>query len=244
MNITTSYTYNLPDEYLDQTADLGKTATATYTGPHKLFVFVDKESGVLQASQSFMPSSGKESEVEVANIRAGLDQIAVLLSPLESELEALIASFYIILDTSSDSVYPQKEYKLPDGTVYYSRPEPTSPEHTYEVSQVRYDVVNKKWITPFPWKVPHITMEQHVAARDSIVAGFQNTLDENGLLYTQEMKDKLQEFIDELQSCYDVYENVPAHMIPFPIDPTVTWKENYDYNLDPENLLGSNKLPT
>jgi len=48
MNITTSFTYNLPDEYLAQTSELNKTATLTYSGPHKLFVFVDRETGLLK----------------------------------------------------------------------------------------------------------------------------------------------------------------------------------------------------
>jgi hypothetical protein len=243
MNITTSFTYNLPDEYLAQTSELNKTATLTYSGPHKLFVFVDRETGLLQIPQSFMPSSGKAEEIEIANIRAGLDKVAVLLSPLESNLDALIASFYIGVNTSPESGHPQKEYALDDGTVYYSRPDPTSPDHTYDTTQIYYDLENGNWKTPFPWKLPHITMEQHVIARDSIVAGTQNDLDENGHLYTQEMKDAVQEFIDGLMSCYDVYENAEAHMIPFPADIKVGWRQDYDYNLDPENLLGPDKLP-
>jgi hypothetical protein len=243
MKITTSFTYDLPDEYLTQTSELNKTATGTYSGPHKMFVFVDRETGLLQISQSFIATSGKPEEVEIANIRAGVDKIAVLLNPLENNLDALIASFYINIDSSPESGYPQKSYALDDGTVYYTRPDPTTPDHTYEGSQIFYDVENGNWKTPLPWKLAHITMEEHVIARDSIVAGTQTDLDENGNLYTQEMKDKLQEFIDTLSSCYDMYENVPAHMIPFPADPKVNWISDYDYNLDPENLLGSDNLP-
>ena len=36
--ITKTFTYDIPDEYLAQTNSNGDTATATYTGPDKLYV--------------------------------------------------------------------------------------------------------------------------------------------------------------------------------------------------------------
>ena len=42
--ITKDFTYDIPDEYLAQTNADGDTATASYTGPEKLWVFVDEAS--------------------------------------------------------------------------------------------------------------------------------------------------------------------------------------------------------
>lgn len=248
MNITKTFSYDIPDEYLAQTAKLKKKATATYNGPDKMFVFVSKEDGLLHTSQSFVPTSGKPSEKESVDIRAGIDQVAVLLNPAENELDALIASFYIGIDTTPESGYPQKEYALEDGVVYYTRPDPTSPDHTYEVSQIKYDLENENWITPFPWKLPHINMEQHMSARDGILSATEFDLAENGNLYTEKMKDVLLQYIDELKNCYEKFKDIPAHMIPFPTDPKFGWTPDYDYNLDPDNLLDTKtklpKLPT
>ena len=43
--ITKQFTYDIPDDYLSQTNSKGDTATATYTGPEKLYVFVDQVTG-------------------------------------------------------------------------------------------------------------------------------------------------------------------------------------------------------
>ena len=37
--ITKQFTYDIPYDYLSQTKKKGDTATATYTGPRKLYVF-------------------------------------------------------------------------------------------------------------------------------------------------------------------------------------------------------------
>ena len=43
--ITKDFTYDIPDEYLAQTKANGDTATASYTGPAKLWVFVQEQTG-------------------------------------------------------------------------------------------------------------------------------------------------------------------------------------------------------
>ena len=43
--ITKNFTYDIPNEYLSQSNSDGDTATASYTGPESLYIYVDATSG-------------------------------------------------------------------------------------------------------------------------------------------------------------------------------------------------------
>ena len=94
-NISKPLTYNLPDEYTKQTSDLGLTASFTYNGPEFLWVFVNGTTGALQGTQSFMPTTNPTKDADTANVRAGLDQKAVLLRPNTDGTDLLVASIPI-----------------------------------------------------------------------------------------------------------------------------------------------------
>lgn len=235
--ITKTFTYALPDEYLAQTNEEGLTGEWTYEGPSHMYVFVNNETGLLSFSQSFVPSKNADAEREQARIRAGLDQTAVLLDIANSDIDATIASFYVTKDTGASAGYPQKEYKLEDGTVYYSRPNPTAPDHTYDVNNIRYDLAAGQWVTPFPWFKTWIDMDQHKAARDGAVAGAKARLEEAGDNFTPEQIVATQEFIAEMEDLYVKFDGIEPHMIPFPLDPSAGLDPEYDYNLDEENRL-------
>lgn len=214
--ITKTFTYNLPDDYLAQTSELGLTAEWTYEGPEKLFVFVENETGNLLFSQSFIPTDGSEEIEAGAVLRAGLDTTAVLLTPGTNDDHALVASLYHAIDTSRSAGYPQKEYKI-DGVTLYERPDPTSPDHTYEPTEFKYNLETGEFVKPYTWKKPWITMEQHVAVRDAILAGAKEDL-ENGDL-SEEVKAKMPEYIEKLEQTYEKFAGWQVHMIPFPDDP-------------------------
>ena len=245
MAFSKTFTYKVPDDYLAQTDALGLTASWTYDGPRWLFVFVDKASGKLLPSQSCMafnrpPNSG---DIEHANTRAGVDEIAVQIdmnSPTDEE--AIIASIYFGKDTGKAAGYPQKEYKIAgDDTVYYERPDPISPDHAYAADEIEYDQAAGAWKSPLPWFKPWITMEQHKAARDGLVADAQANLDaeatENGGQgnLTDQQRAALQAFIAELNALYTKFPATDGwgpHMIPFPDDPRTPWIDGYDYRVN------------
>ena len=93
MAFSKTFTYKLPDDYLAQTDNDGLTSSWTYEGPRWLFVFVDKASGKLQISQScigFNRQPGTE-DIEHANVRAGIDQIAVQIDcSLKTQVKHLV----------------------------------------------------------------------------------------------------------------------------------------------------------
>lgn len=211
-DITFEFEYDLPDEYLHQTSELGLKAQWTYVGPAKFFVFVDKETGRLEWSMGTLDWDRRDpaGSEEIAKLKAGLAREVVLIDVTE---EPLVASFFQLVDQST---LPQKEYKV-DGVVYYSRSEPTTPEHTYEVGEVTYNFETKSWNKPFNWKKPHITMEQHNQARLNIIAGVDEDLADEDT--SDELKDRLEVFKSELEAIPTKFADWDPWQIPFPNDP-------------------------
>jgi hypothetical protein len=144
--------------------------------------------------------------------KAGLARKAILLDARQEPLIAAIFTDRILSDQ-----LPQKEYRLADGTVYYSRPEPTQPDHTYEVAEIKYNLTTDTWIKPFPWKKPHITMEQLNSVRLSIIDAVDRDIADTAT--AADLKIKLAEFKAELEAVPTKYAGADAWQIPFPDDP-------------------------
>lgn len=241
-DISKPVTYNLPDEYTKQTSDLGLTAEFTYKGPKYLWVFVDGATGALLANQSYMATKSPEADVETARTRAGQDERAVLLRPDENADDLLLAAILIGQDTGEATGYPQKEYAFPAGhanagEVYYKRPDPQQPNHTYAVDEIMYDLGSDSWVTPFPWFKPWMTMEFHVEARDNALAGDKLRLEELRGNMTADQITAAEAYIAEMENLYTKYDGIEPFMIGFPDNPMRELIEDYDYNEDPDGLL-------
>jgi len=241
-DISKPLTYNLPDEYTKQTSDLGLTAEFTYKGPKYLWVFVDGETGALLANQSYMPTSSPEADREQANTRAGLDERAVLLRPDENATDLLLASILIGQDTGAAAGWPQKDYAFPAGhakagEVYYSRPDPQQPNHTYAVEEITYNLANDSWNTPFPWFKPWMTLEFHKEARDNALAGDKLRLEELRGNMTAAQITAAEAYIAEMENLYTTYDGIEPFMIGFPDNPMRELIDDYDYEADPDGRL-------
>jgi hypothetical protein len=212
-NITVNFEYNLPDEYLHQTATKGLKAQWTYTGPAKIWIMVDKTTGQLEFSSGFHTDDGTPELAAFINTLAGQARKAILL---DAATEPLIASIFV--DRRGQTEFPQKEYKLPnDDTVYYTRANPTIPDHTYEVAEIMYNLSTNAWVKPFPWKKPHITMAQFEAARLSIISGIADDIANDAT--SAEMKTALQAFKAKMEEIPTKFAGWDAWQIPFPNDP-------------------------
>lgn len=214
-NIKFEFEYDLPDEYLAQTATQGLKAKGIYEGPEAIWVLVDNETSVVNLAAHYVevdPRDPSHSEA-TAQAKAGLHSTAVLVNAKE---EPVIAALFVDLhpDTFTD-----KEYKLDDGTVHYVRPDPTYPDHTYEATEITYDLTNKQWNKPFPWKKPHITAEQHDSARQAIIEGYKRDLADEYNEYSDELRAKIEAVIAQLEAIPDTHGHLDPWMIPFPDDP-------------------------
>lgn len=241
-NITKTFTFALPDEYVAQTSDLNLTAEWTYEGPAFMWVFVDNATEILQVNQSFMAVKSAGYDQERANTRAGRDQKAVLLSPGVSDTDATIASMFIGKDTGKEGGYPQKEYKFPAdhanaGVVYFERPDPVSPDQTYDTSSVKYDFATNAWVTPLAFAKPWVTIEEHTSARDAQLQGAIAQLADYKSNMTADQIAAAEAFIAEMENLYTKYAGIEPFMIGFPPNPLAELVEDYDYNTDPDSLL-------
>jgi hypothetical protein len=212
-NTTFDFEYDLPDEYLHQTADKKLKAKFTYTGPEKIWITVDKTTGQLEFSSGFYADDGSKELEDFVNTLAGQARKAILL---DAKKEPVIASIFV--DRRPQSDFPQKEYRLPgDDTVYYTRSDPTLPDHTYEVAEIKYDLASNKWVKPFPWKKPHITREQFEHARTSIIESAERDIADPKT--SEELKKKLKAYKAELEAVPTKFAGWDVWQIPFPADP-------------------------
>jgi hypothetical protein len=215
-NIKQKFTYPLPDEYLAQTTDLGLIGEWEYEGPEKVYAFIDKDGKIIISwgYRNHDDSLTQEENDKNMDIVSGLD---AYYAPIEFSKDPILLSALVQIRMSSDQ--PQKEYRLtPDGEVFYSRPDPTLPNHTIEVADCEWDFEANDWKRPFPWKTPHITREVFESAFNRILSSMGEV---DASPFTSAQKKKWSDFIKE-------FENVPTKfadymdtpwMVPFPTDP-------------------------
>lgn len=225
--IKKKFTYELPDEYLAQTKDLGLTGEWEYEGPEKVYVEVDKATNAINFTAGCVPHDDERTQEENdhdMDVRTGL---AAYHAPVEFDKDPVILA---CLFSKLASDMPQKEYKHPvTGEVFYSRPDPIMPDHTIQIDEVEYDPEKKEWVKPYPMRKPHITRQQFEAAHAGILANFKATPTEN---FTPSQKTKWNAFIKEFENVptkFADYMNTPW-MVPFPADPRMDdkWTAEHD----------------
>lgn len=241
--IRKKFRYNLPDEYLSQESKLGLKAEWTYDGPDKVWVFVDYKTNKILARESYreIDDQDPQKQYEFLEMYTGLNSYPVLITFDE---DPLLLSAVAQLPPLA-STLPQKEYRLPGSEeVFYSRPNPTTPDHTIELADCEYDPEKKEWKKPYPWKLPHITKDQFLMGHSGILADAKRVRTEAELNeWTEEQIAKWDAYIVEFEGVLDKYADYleTPWMIPFPVDPRLDpeWKEFV--NADPDS--GNNPAP-
>lgn len=216
--VTKTFTMNLPDEYLANTAENGLTGEWTYNGPAKMFVIVDATTGAYLPGQGWSHYDDERTDEEnlaAAQTWAGIGKKAVMLT---AENDPILISA-ACGEAPLASELPQTTYTLPgESEPFYSRPTVQYPDHVYEIGDIMYDLATESWVTPFPWKKPHVTREEFLRAHTAILA--------------QEKTEDTDNFTDAQLTAWTAYltefENVPTKfadyldtpwMVPFPINP-------------------------
>lgn len=154
--ISIPFTYDIADDYLAQTNELGKTASWTYDGEDKIWVFVDKETNKLRNTHYL--TSAEDGEA----YPTPLDMHKVMI---DCEANPLLCTLFGADEHKDYNELPQIEEDLPDGNVY-ARPADTTPDHTYEILDVEYDLATGEFKTPYPWKKPWMSWDDVRAQRN------------------------------------------------------------------------------
>lgn len=146
--ITKTFTFDLPDDYLYQTNNLKKTGEWTYTGPDKMWIFVDNTTKKIISRFHYTELDNG------ADVPTPIGQTKVLV---DANVNPLLAS--MIHNEIDYGTLPQLVEELPDGNTY-GRPDPQSPDHTYELTDIIYDEETGEFVKPYGWKQPHVTWDE------------------------------------------------------------------------------------
>lgn len=204
--ITKTFSYPIPDDYLYQTNTENKTGSYTYTGPDKLWVFVNNDTGKLYSGICY---TEKDDGEDVPN---GIGQTKVLVT---AEADPEILSM-IWLGDNDYSALPTKAEELPDGSVY-SRVDPTPPDHTYELMDCVYNLESQTWIKPFPWKKPHMDWDTLKAARINLLAESDKIIATK--ILTEEQAASLEVYRQKLRDLPTTFDGIDPWKVPFPTLP-------------------------
>lgn len=158
--ITKAFTYNIADTLFGSTTTEGKTAHASYTGPDRLWVFVDAETGAL--SRQYPPLTSQEDGGDVP-VPFGTHRVEITA---ENNIQ-LLAMFKEDGVTYDDVT--QTTEALPEGygSVLYNNTATLS--ETHSLSDLVYDLINNTW-KDFPLIDDGITWEQLIASRNTMLA--------------------------------------------------------------------------
>jgi len=210
--ITKEFTYDIPDTYLAQTNSNGDTATATYTGPERLYVFVDAETGRNTLDQTppdedfiYNPSTDTVAEGE---------RLVELDCAGEDTLMCAIYLPHTVTLTQTNQVVA-----LPEGYGNYEFPWPPYPDHAYEYNLCSHDEGTGHWT--LTWKQPWQTWETLIQLRN-------DRLDSTDHRVAEDMPASVkQPWIDFRQKLRDLPttwghgtdSEYPAHQVKFPEEP-------------------------
>lgn len=201
--ITKTFSYPVPDDYLHLTSAENKTGSYTYTGPDKLWVYVDNDTGKLHSGICYTESDDGE------DVPTPAGQTKVLLTA-ENDPEMLSM---VWLGDNDYSALPTISEDLPDGSAYV-RADPTPPDHTYELMECVYDLENQTWVKPFPWKQPYMDWDTIKAARVNLLAESDKIIATK--ILTEEQSTALEEYRQKLRDLPTTFAGIDPWKVPFP----------------------------
>lgn len=204
--IEKTFTYNIPDSYLSQSNSLNKTASWTYSGPRYLWVFVDESTNKVSSRFHYTErDNGHDVPTPVGMIKVMVD----------ADADPVLASLFHSEVNYGD--LPHVEEDLPDGSTY-GCPNPTPPDHTYELLDVEYNAETGSFVKPYPWKKPHVTWEDLINVRNTLLASSDLRIGQA----TAEQKPEWEAYRQKLRDLPTLFDGVDPWKVPFPQEPFTT----------------------
>lgn len=203
--VTKAFEYDLPDAYLYETNTKGLTATFTYNGPDKIWVFVNNNTKKLFNTVFYTEHDDGDlipTDPNHTKVCLNVESDALLMS-------LLVQQDFSLLSTKSES--------LPNGNVFEFY-DPVPPALTYEVNEIEYDIENNVWLTPFPWKKPYMTWNELKNARNSLLRESDLIIKTKSL--TQNQLDSIEAYRQVLRDIPTTFDGVDPWKVPFPDLPT------------------------
>lgn len=206
---TVNFNYKIADSLYSQTDTEGKTLPATYTGPDRIWVFVDAETGKSIPGNRFYTTADDGADIPTP---AGELKVEVVAA----DNPMIISTFYSRACTfpglvgKTETLVDGTEQLLPQEDIY----------HTYEVSELTYNTVSKTW--SMPYKAAPTTWDDILNARNGLLTAsdgriapdMPESLKTAWATYRQKLRDLPTTFGRGTPS------ETPAWKIAFPLPPT------------------------
>jgi len=220
--IETTFTYDVPDDYLAQTNNDGNTATATYNGPDKIWVFIDKDTSRSDTARLVLTEeeNGADFPVPEGQYKVMIDCAAdpKLCSLFDAKVE------WDVVQGQTNLVVD-----LPDGTTY-ERPDPTDVDHTYELDECTYNLdgtLSEDGTTysggtwTMSWKQPWTSWEQLIIVRNNMLTASDSKIADDMPEATKQLWLDYRQKLRDLPALFGhgTDSELPAYMINFPVEP-------------------------
>lgn len=153
---TVTFTYPIADELYSTSNSLNRTATASYTGPDRVWVFVNIETGDYNPADRVLTSEEEGGEVPVP-VGTRRVEVTAAADP------AILGLFMPQKVTVQDQTTITEE--LPDGSTYSYNGTATL-DQTYNLDDLLHD--GEKWVLP-AFKETWQTWDEIIASRTNLL---------------------------------------------------------------------------
>ena len=154
-NITVSFTYPIADVLYGSTTTNARTASASYTGPDRIWMFVDETTGTLQRIQPPFTTVDDGADVPTP---VGMRKVEVVAADDPAVISIILEHLVTYADTSKTTD------DLPDGsTCVYNTVADLC--ETYDMDNLVYDNATSTW-DKGAMDSPHVVWEDIINARN------------------------------------------------------------------------------
>jgi hypothetical protein len=155
-NVTKQLTYKTPNHQWSLSDSEGKTATVTYTGPDKIWVFVDNDT--TKISPPFYTSKDDGDSIPVP---PGMTRV-MLSAEVQTDLKVMaMLQYYLVTEPVG---YSETAVALPDGSTWLDR-SPLFVTDIHEVDTVTYNLQTSTW--NFGYRTSPVAWEDIINARNA-----------------------------------------------------------------------------
>jgi hypothetical protein len=152
--ISVNFNYKAPNKRGEPNLENYTNASWTYTGPDRLWVFIDSLDGTLE------PRNYLTVETDGETFNPVPTEIKVEVDPT---VDPLVAT---LIATDFDGNAPTRSWELPDGTTHIDYA-PLPPHEVYRNEGVSYDATTKTW--SYVWERDLKTWDDIRVARDGLL---------------------------------------------------------------------------
>ena len=154
--VTTDLTYVCPDDFYSQSVANGDTATASYTGPDRLWVFVDNATTNIE-----LPAYSERDDGATIPVRLGCTKVEITSDTQQGLTLLALIEPGNLADPTGHAVVNET---LPDGSVH-STTSPIALRSAYSIRTVTY--VDGTWTIPL--QTSDKTWDDIINARDGML---------------------------------------------------------------------------